>query len=304
MSTPVSVWVRLYYQDKEQTDFDPVLISPIPENVHALKRNVHEGCFKEDLLHAQEHKIALYKTIEDGNGSERLKLSDDVPANTNSESPLIVVAPAPGQKTPQNENKDDVQKKMEITVSQWKEPNLFLGKRKRDDEALPETTKKQALTEKVTEEKPTEDDYGKAAGKTLVDVYSPAETRHWYLGEKDDVFFLRSCVKDALSIIMDRISKPEHSFLCVISGASGIGKSWSINAFMALLLNENKKVFFHSGADGRAWKISGDNAEPCALENIQALANEWIYVYDSPGPKQSDTGRSVAQQGPAKGKCH
>lgn len=190
---------------------------------------------------------------------------------------------------------------MELTVSQWKKADSFLGKRKReDDENLPEeeTKKKQVLgnLKKSTEETSSEDDEkenDETADNTQVDVFPPGEKNPWYLGKKEDAFYLRSCVEDVLSMIMDDkiLSQPADSLLCVISGASGIGKSWSINAFMTELLHANKNVFFHSGASGRAWKIScgdnnGDNdllVEPCAPANIQVLESDWIYVYDSPG---------------------
>ncbi|CAB9525984.1 expressed unknown protein [Seminavis robusta] len=129
-----------------------------------------------------------------------------------------------------------------------------------------------------------------AAGK-IVEVVPPKEDYNWYLGKQGQPFYLRSCVQDMGSVILDRIlyqQKP-GPVLYVISGASGIGKSWFINAFMTELLRAKKKIFFHSGYDGRAWKISGVGGveHGVAPGNITALDNEWVYVYDSPGSKET-----------------
>ena len=65
-----------------------------------------------------------------------------------------------------------------------------------------------------------------------------------------------------------------NSLVHVISGAAGIGKSWSINAFAITLLGLKMKVFFHSGSTGEAWCVTHDSeptkVSPKEIAHLQA----------------------------------
>lgn len=153
------------------------------------------------------------------------------------------------------------------------------------------------------------DDQQKAADKELVAVFPPEKGWSWYLGDPGDPLYLRCNVTNMGQILRMELEEPKeekegpmegnagneeqvdvkekesNAKVFVISGAAGIGKSWSINAFMTELLASGTKVFFHSGAYKRAWMIHKvDNIEHnLKPENVMALGKEWVYVYDSPG---------------------
>lgn len=135
-------------------------------------------------------------------------------------------------------------------------------------------------------------------------VFPPDNGCKFYLGGFGEELYVRPCVAEVFSFVWTELEKTwklnrerpnEHGpGLFIISGAAGIGKSWSINAVMASLLQQDKKVFFHSGAQGRAWMIEKDGEQETGVLvrradpiNIMELGNEWIYVYDSPGSKSA-----------------
>ena len=95
-----------------------------------------------------------------------------------------------------------------------------------------------------------------------VEIMQPSVGLSWYCGGgNEDPLYVRKSIKDVGSVVMDHIlesEKKKHSIVYVISGAAGIGKSWSINAFVLALLGHDMKVFFHSGSTGEAWYITND----------------------------------------------
>ena len=225
------------------------------------------------------------------------QLKDTTPP-TDGHHPLIVVAPAPQPVTPVTTVKDDQDRRMETLVLHWSASTLFDRKRPREPETFSEARKKPAVEKKVSVA-PTNDDDDQttqAARKTCVRVF-PTDGLPFYLGDEDEPFYLRDCVNNLLSLVFDEISDTEKlnggPRLYIISGATGIGKSWSINAFMSALLGAKKKVFLHHGATGRAWKITDSNTvERVDAGNITVLGKEWVYVYDSPGLKPKPYGGS------------
>jgi len=80
-----------------------------------------------------------------------------------------------------------------------------------------------------------------------VKVFHPVENSAWYLGSCDENLFVRKIVNDMGRMILEKIQwyfneggkNVVKSILYVISGASGIGKSWSINAFLNDILATN-----------------------------------------------------------------
>ena len=118
-----------------------------------------------------------------------------------------------------------------------------------------------------------------------VRLFPPKKRKKWYLGDSgEDSLYVRKCVLDVVSLFSKKLEKSD-SFLWIISGAAGIGKSWSINLFLVELLRLKKKIFFHSGSYGAAWKIEDGLVKEADPLSIQILEADWIYVYDSPGAK-------------------
>lgn len=166
---------------------------------------------------------------------------------------------------------------------QWGEHSQvsIVGKRLRDEETS-EPRKKPALD--------------------FVDSFPPHEGHHWYLGGNGDKLFLRPCVRDLASLVLNRALERKETdgpALFIISGASGIGKSWSINVFMTELLRAGKKVFFHCGATGLAWEIQNANTlSPARLtSDIGVMDSQWLYLYDSPGAKSNTNSQAVPRRG-------
>lgn len=127
--------------------------------------------------------------------------------------------------------------------------------------------------------------------ETKVDLISPISDCDWYLGTHGRPLYVRQCVKDAANVILGRVLDGQYrkggAHVFVISGASGIGKSWSINAFVKELLDHDLKVFLHRGEYGRAWLFS-KNCPPKVYNPSQISAMrdpDMVYVYDSPGSK-------------------
>ena len=136
-----------------------------------------------------------------------------------------------------------------------------------------------------------------ADGKAIpVETLAPIPDGRWYLGEGGFPFYVRRCVRDLGRAIMKQIKDEDmrkRSATCwVITGASGIGKSWSINAFVVELLRAGLEVFFHSGTWETAWLISkskeeaGVSIKPHRVSDIERMSDpNVVYVYDSPGSK-------------------
>ena len=295
------VWVKLYVKgERKDTSISPFPIEeaaiPLGGIIAGLAKAVKTE-LRPKIDHAPVHEIEVYPcgtTMTADGVPQGNKIDMNAPLKTDStaENPLIVVAPAPPQVTPE---KDDMH--MGMLVSHWSNSKLFDGKRPRETETFSEARKKPAVEKKV-DVAPTNDDDNQtmqAGGKTCVRVFPPKEGFQWYLGEEDEAFYLRACVDNLGSLVLNDIWNTEKlrsgPWLYIISGASGIGKSWSINAFMAALLGAKKKVFFHHGATGRAWKITdGDTVQCVDAGNITVLDKEWVYVYDSPGSKSKSVG--------------
>lgn len=123
--------------------------------------------------------------------------------------------------------------------------------------------------------------------ETKVDSISPISDRDWYLGTRGCPLYIRQCVKNAANIILGKVFDKKYRKgdvrVFVISSASGIGKSWSINAFVKELLDNDLKVFLHRGEYGCAWLFSKD--DPPKVYNpsqISAMRDpDVVYVYDS-----------------------
>jgi hypothetical protein len=131
---------------------------------------------------------------------------------------------------------DDTNREMEMVVLHWGKSDVVVRKRKLETETL---SRKKPAVEKTIDRAPTNDDDSERAVGKKVEVVHPKEDCHWYLGKQGQPFYLRSCVQDMGSVILDGIvdqQKRDFPVLYVISGASGIGKSWSINAFATELL--------------------------------------------------------------------
>lgn len=205
---------------------------------------------------------------------------------------------------------DDIDLLIAEWVSQWVASEVSLGKRKRQTDASLPCPKKPAVGQaEVDEARPNDNDVEKeatdessekavveaaddamqAAGEMEVELYPPIAMNKWYRGDKGQKFYLRASVSDLGHLILERAAAVRKdlsgAITFVISGAAGIGKSWSINAYMAMLLKEGINVFFHSGQYGRAWKIEARTRTVKRVDplNIDALGTDWIYVYDSPG---------------------
>ena len=118
-----------------------------------------------------------------------------------------------------------------------------------------------------------------------VRLFPPKKRKKWYRGKSGkDSLYVRKCVLDVVSLFSTELEKSD-SFLWVISGEAGIGKSWSINLFLVELLRLKKKIFFHSGSYGAAWKIQDGSVREADPLSIEVLEGDWIYIYDSPGAK-------------------
>lgn len=177
------------------------------------------------------------------------------------------------------EKNDYLDALMQALVLQWKSSHVNLGKRKRK--------RKRQTDALVPSSKATPNDSGVEDESIMVEVYPPNKEKKWYQGAKGQKLYLRPAVRDLGHIILQKAESTQTSnkqpTTCVISGAAGIGKSWSINAYMTMLLKRGKKIFFHSGEYGRAWMIEADTVIRVDPVNIHALGPGWIYVYDSPG---------------------
>lgn len=212
---------------------------------------------------------------------------------------------------------DDIDLLIRTCVSQWAESKVRLGKRKRQTDTSPPSSKKPAVGQAKVDEAllndsdAEEEESNEAADDSkqaamVVQVYPPSAKRKWYRGDEGRIFYLRPCVSDLGHLILERaelvLNDESLATMFVISGAAGIGKSWSINAFMTVLLGAEKKVFFHSGEYGRAWKIEAGNVTRVGPVNIDALGKEWIYVYDSPGSTNlnGENRAAVPRTGPGK----
>ena len=185
--------------------------------------------------------------------------------------------------------------KMKRIGSNWAQTNatVFAGsKRKRGNEnATEEPDSKRSAADGDIKKTPMEEE------ESVVQI-PPVDNCSWYLGSGDkSPFYLRKCVTDAgeiiLSHISDREKRKQNAILYVISGAAGIGKSWSINAFVTELLRQKLKVFFHSGSLEKAWIVSKDGSvkavNPDSIKTDEDLSDDLdlIYVFDSPGSKQN-----------------
>jgi len=171
--------------------------------------------------------------------------------------------------------------RMRELLVQWGNYSRVSARRKREDDEVINTSSQPRKKQSLHEPRDKSDE---------VDIFPAHENLSWYLGGKGDDFFVRKPVQDLASRVLDILSKAENdSFptVCLISGAAGIGKSWSINLFMTKLLCAGKQVFFHSGGLERAWKITDVNTIASARSSgdIVFMDKEWIYVYDSPGSK-------------------
>lgn len=133
------------------------------------------------------------------------------------------------------------------------------------------------------------------SGDTIpVETLPPIEDGSWYLGTGSRHLFVRRCVKDLgmalMKEILDESTRKECATCYVISGAPGIGKSWSINAFVTELLRNGLAVFFHNGSSGHALLLSKEDGE-VSVTSVDAPDIEdmfdphVVYVYDSPGSK-------------------
>ena len=189
---------------------------------------------------------------------------------------------------------DSTNRKMAEVLLNWKktEADPFGRKRKRESETTTE-----AGDNNQRKRLAADGDTMETANKTpieeeaKVETISPISNGSWYLGSGDYPLYIRQCLRDVGTVILQHILNVEKrkraAILYVISGASGIGKSWSINAFVAELLNNDLKVFFHSGSLGRAWMFSNDGPmEPVNPTDIMSIEDpDVVYVYDSPGSK-------------------
>ena len=134
-----------------------------------------------------------------------------------------------------------------------------------------------------------------------VETLYPITDGSWYLGMGGErPLYVRQCVKDLGTNMLKEILNEEKRKIgatCwVISGASGIGKSWSINAFATELLRNGLTVFFHSGSMGRAWLVSKDGIESVDVTEIEMIPDpNVVYVYDSPGSKVQSGPHSQAR---------
>jgi hypothetical protein len=95
-----SVWVQLYYKGEKQPvgDADPIKIKPIPEDVSDLKEKVIEKA--KTILGVQVYNLKVYApktTVPIPKGTESFDSGEEVPADTTSKKPLIVIAPKPEQ---------------------------------------------------------------------------------------------------------------------------------------------------------------------------------------------------------------
>lgn len=188
-----------------------------------------------------------------------------------------------GQQT-SNESSARIEEDMDCVINNWMttEADPFRSKRKRDigDESDSDANNGNARKKQIN-----------ADGEAIsVDIVLPITAGMWYLGGESSPLYVRQCVKDLGAAIMEQIIEKKQHHKCaicwVISGAAGIGKSWSINAFVTELLRNGLEVFFHSGSLGRAWLISKNGRRPALVEEIEVIKDpNVVYVYDSPGSK-------------------
>ncbi|MEL6607224.1 MAG: hypothetical protein AAFP88_03175, partial [Bacteroidota bacterium] len=125
---------------------------------------------------------------------------------------------------------------------------------------------------------------------TEVLTIPPKQGLRWHCGYQKDSLYVRECIKDLGSVVVDSIldsAAKKSPTVYVVSGAAGIGKSWSINAFVVTLLGYDQKVFFHAGSTSKAWLITNDKPpEKASPENIDGIQEKgWIYIFDSAGSK-------------------
>lgn len=119
---------------------------------------------------------------------------------------------------------DKMNANMKVVLSNWRESNSLV-KRQRDNK----------------------DDHTEQAANKRVRIISPNKQKTWYLGKSD-------CVNDIVCRFLKKLDTLGDGGICwVISGASGIGKSWSINVFMVELLRLKKKKISILGG----WGVHG-----------------------------------------------
>jgi hypothetical protein len=134
---------------------------------------------------------------------------------------------------------------------------------------------------------------------------NPCSGSVWYLGQTaSQLLYIRPSLFTVGAVVLYHVRqsrKMKAPVVVVVTGASGIGKSWSINAFMQWLLMDVKfsKVVFHSGDLNQAFSIqtTDDGRQECAwfdVDSVSLLPEDWVYVYDSPGSKAS--GRHARQR--------
>lgn len=129
-------------------------------------------------------------------------------------------------------------------------------------------------------------------------VYPPEPGAHWYLGQQKEPMFQRSCVEDMVTVMMRYAPwgdlKARAPMCFVVTGASGIGKSWSLNLLAQLLLDRGVSILVHVAQEATAvlhtrerpityWK--GTSVRPDVSVFLQTHPDVW-YLYDSPGSKE------------------
>jgi hypothetical protein len=97
-----AVWVQLYYkgevEGEDELFGEPIKIKPIPEDVSDLKEKVIEKA--KTMLGVQVYNLKVYApktTVPIPKGTESFDSGEEVPADTTSKKPLIVIAPKPEQ---------------------------------------------------------------------------------------------------------------------------------------------------------------------------------------------------------------
>jgi hypothetical protein len=97
-----AVWVQLYYkgevEGEDELFGEPIKIKPIPEDVSDLKEKVIEKA--KTMLGVQVYNLKVYApktTVPIPKGTESVDSGEEVPADTTSKKPLIVIAPKPKQ---------------------------------------------------------------------------------------------------------------------------------------------------------------------------------------------------------------
>jgi hypothetical protein len=76
-----------------------------------------------------------------------------------------------------------------------------------------------------------------------VEVFDPLDGGCWYSGLPIDPLYLRKCVKDLASAVIQQFMEPKHQFahLYVISGGSGIGKAGPSTTLLRFLFRRTSR---------------------------------------------------------------